>query len=107
MWLLDRTPTRARPSFNDPAAEHCPSGLRVTPRSRPLAALTLAALVLAYALPAGALALRRHANLESQALDMGYADQVTWNMTQGRLYRFTPFRGIVGNELGHALQYGP
>jgi len=63
--------------------------------------------MLAYGLTAGALALRRHWNLESQALDMGYADQITWNMTQGRLYRFTPFRGIVGSELGRPLQYGP
>lgn len=38
---------------------------------------------------------------------MGYADQVTWNMIQGRWYRFTPFRGSVGNELGRALEYGP
>ena len=72
-----------------------------------IAATALIVLMLAYGLMAGSLALRRHWNLESQALDMGYADQVTWNMTQGRLYRFTPFRGIVGSELGRALEYGP
>jgi uncharacterized membrane protein len=52
-------------------------------------------------------ALRRHWNLESQALDMGYADQVTWNMLHGRWFRFTPFHGGVGAELGRPLQYGP
>jgi len=63
--------------------------------------------MLAYGLAAGTLALRRHWNLASQALDMGYADQITWNMTQGRLYRFTPFRGAAGSELGRPLEYGP
>lgn len=72
-----------------------------------LVGLVLAVMVGAYAVTAGTLALRRHWNLESQALDMGYADQVTWNVTQGRLYRFTPFRGLVGSELGRALEYGP
>ncbi|CAA9296666.1 MAG: hypothetical protein AVDCRST_MAG77-5636 [uncultured Chloroflexi bacterium] len=70
-------------------------------------ALVLAAMMLAYSLTAGSLALRRHWNLESQALDMGYADQVTWNMTQGRFFRFTVFRGPVGAENGRPLQFGP
>ena len=72
-----------------------------------VAAISLAALVLAYALAAGALALRRHANLNSQALDMGYADQVTWNVTQGRPFRFTVFRGPIGADIGGPLAFGP
>ncbi|MGH2370325.1 MAG: DUF2079 domain-containing protein, partial [Chloroflexota bacterium] len=69
--------------------------------------ITLAVMIIAYALGAGGLALRRHANLQSQALDMGYADQVTWNALQGNGLRFTVFRGQVGSELGRSLQYGP
>jgi hypothetical protein len=76
------------------------------PLVRHAPAFVLAAMMLAYALTAGSMALRRHWNLESQALDMGYADQVTWNMTQGRLFRFTPFRGPIGAEVVK-LQYPP
>ncbi len=72
-----------------------------------LAALCLALMVSAYGLAAGRLALYRHWNLESQALDMGYADQITWNMAQGRPFRFTVFRGQVGAEFGRPLQLGP
>ncbi|MBI3973593.1 MAG: DUF2079 domain-containing protein [Chloroflexi bacterium] len=64
-------------------------------------------LVIAYALTAGTMALHRHWNLESQALDMGYAGQVAWNTLHGRPFRFTVFRGDVGTELGRALEYGP
>jgi uncharacterized membrane protein len=67
----------------------------------------LTAMVLAYAFGAGTLALRRHWNMESQALDMGYADQITWNTAHGRLLRFTLFRGQVGAELGRPLKFGP
>src|ERR671922_1495481 len=70
-------------------------------------ALLLLVMIGAYAFGAGGLALRRHWNLESQALDMGYADQITWNMLHGRWLRFTVFRGAVGSELGEALPYGP
>src|SRR5438034_1874194 len=69
--------------------------------------LLLAAMMAAYAFGAGTMALRRHGNLESQALDMGYADQITWNMLHGRLFHFTVFRGQVGAEAGRPLAYGP
>ncbi len=77
---------------------------------RPLAAyaagLLLLVLITAYALTAGRLALYRHWNLESQALDMGYADQVTWNNLHGNFFRFTVFRGAVGHEQGRSLAFG-
>ena len=68
-------------------------GEHVVSRSRPLgavmrpagaAALALAILMELYTHAAGTMALQRHHNLKAQALDMGYADQVTWSMTQGR-----------------------
>ena len=77
---------------------------------RPLAAyaagLLLLVLIAAYALTAGRLALYRHWNLESQALDMGYADQITWNNLHGNFFRFTVFRGAVGHEQGRPLAFG-
>ena len=77
---------------------------------RPLAAyaagLLLLLLIAAYALTAGRLALYRHWNLESQALDMGYADQITWNNLHGNFFRFTVFRGAVGHEQGRPLAFG-
>lgn len=76
-------------------------------RASVLAYLVLALGIAAYAVGAGGLALRRHQNLETQALDMGYADQVTWNMLHGRPFRFTVFRGPVGAELGRPLAFGP
>ena len=63
-------------------------------------------LIAAYALTAGRLALYRHWNLESQALDMGYADQITWNNLHGNFFRFTVFRGAVGHEQGRPLAFG-
>ncbi|MDQ3701849.1 MAG: DUF2079 domain-containing protein [Chloroflexota bacterium] len=72
-----------------------------------MAYLVLTLGIAAYALGAGGLALRRHHNLETQALDMGYADQVTWNLLHGRPFRFTVFRGQVGAELGRPLAFGP
>ena len=79
-------------------------------RRRPLAAyaagLLLLVLIAAYALTAGRLALYRHWNLESQALDMGYADQITWNNLHGNFFRFTVFRGAVGHEQGRPLAFG-
>jgi uncharacterized membrane protein len=78
----------------------------VSPRSV-ATACALVVMCSLYASCIGAMALRRHWNLESQALDMGYADQVTWNMTQGRLFRFTLFRGPIGAELGQPLPFGP
>ena len=76
-------------------------------RSARITHILLALIIVGYAISAGGLALRRHANLESNALDMGYANQITWNMAHGRLFRFTVFRGEVGEELGRALEYGP
>ena len=67
----------------------------------------LALLISGYALAAGRVALQRHWNLESQALDMGYANQVTWNALHGNGLRFTVFRGDVGAEHGRPLEYGP
>jgi uncharacterized membrane protein len=72
-----------------------------------LARSALALMVALYALGAGAAALRRHHNLQSQALDMGYADQIAWNMSRGRPFRFTVFRGQVGAESGRPLSFGP
>jgi uncharacterized membrane protein len=60
-----------------------------------------------YAALAGGVALRRHQHLQSQALDMGYAGQVTWNAMRGNGLRFTVFRGPVGAERGQPLQFGP
>src|SRR5829696_559548 len=73
---------------------------RTSPAHSFPALAVLTGLMLAYALAAGTMALVRHRNLESQALDMGYADQVTWNTSRGRPFRFTVFRGQVGNEAG-------
>src|SRR5262249_29543764 len=88
---------------------------RVESRPRPAprppgqkgAAAVLALLIVVYALTAGAVALRRHETLGSQALDMGYADQVTWNALHGHGLRFTLFRGDVGAEEGRPLPFGP
>ncbi len=76
-------------------------------RPGPAARISLVLLITLYIACAGSLALRRHRNLGSQALDMGYADQVTWNARQGHGLRFTVFRGDVGAELGRPLQFGP
>ncbi len=76
-------------------------------RSARFTHVLLVLMIVAYAMTAGGLALRRHSNLESHALDMGYADQITWNMAHGRLFRFTVFRGEVGRELERPLEYGP
>ncbi len=96
-----------------PAAEQ-PWTLPRRKASRPSTALgawlappLLATMIVAYGLLAGGLALRRHANLGSQALDMGYANQVTWNALHGHGLRFTVFRGDVGVENGRPLQFGP
>jgi uncharacterized membrane protein len=67
----------------------------------------VALLAALYAAGAGGLALQRHRALQSQALDMGYADQVAWNTLHGRPFRFTVFRGDVGAERGQSLRYGP
>ncbi len=63
-------------------------------------------MMLAYAALAGRLALARHFSVATQALDMGYADQVTWNALHGHGLRFTVFRGSVGAEDGHPLRLG-
>ena len=87
-----------------------PSAAAPERQRRPLAAyaagLLLLVLIAFYAVTAGRLALYRHWNLESQALDMGYADQITWNNLHGNLFRFTVFRGAVGHEQGGPLAFG-
>ena len=86
------------------ASTAAPDGRR--PLAAYVAGLLLLLLIAAYALTAGRLALYRHWNLESQALDMGYADQITWNNLHGNFFRFTVFRGAVGHEQGGPLAFG-
>jgi uncharacterized membrane protein len=48
-------------------------------------------LVAAYLLIFGTLALRRHQNLHTNALDLGYTDQAVWNTLRGRPFRFSTY----------------
>src|SRR5687767_1269242 len=59
-----------------PSAGRSPARPRIAllVKAPPIATVALAVLVLLYAATAGTMAVRRHRNLESQALDMGYAD---------------------------------
>lgn len=88
-----------------------PSAVRTVWAAEGVWRLALVALIIAYAYLAGALALHRHASLETQALDMGYADQIAWNASQGRLFRFTVFTGeaglAFGRDFGHELAHAP
>jgi uncharacterized membrane protein len=47
--------------------------------------------MVAYVAIFGALALRRHENLHTNALDLGYTDQAVWNTLHGRPFRFSTF----------------
>jgi uncharacterized membrane protein len=107
-------------SFNPPALPPAPQPApSPAPRPAPqralqralrpahLAGVTLALLIALYGALAGGVALRRHQHLQSQALDMGYAGQVTWNAMRGHGLRFTVFRGQVGDEGGQPLRFGP
>lgn len=57
-----------------------------------LAPLTLIALITADFLLLGGLALQRHATFQTNALDLGYHDQVIWNTLHGRPFRFTTYQ---------------
>lgn len=63
------------------------AGLRVR-----LVPLLLVALIAADFLLLGGLALQRHNTFNSNALDLGYHDQVIWNTLHGRPFRFTTYR---------------
>lgn len=57
-----------------------------------LAPLLLAVLMAADFLLLAGLALQRHNTFNSNALDLGYHDQVIWNTLHGHPYRFTTYR---------------
>jgi uncharacterized membrane protein len=57
--------------------------------ARALAVVLLWALILAYALTFGALALRRHAAFLTNGYDLGNVDQALWNTAHGRFLAFT------------------
>ncbi|MGD8792964.1 MAG: DUF2079 domain-containing protein, partial [Anaerolineae bacterium] len=48
-------------------------------------------LVVAYVAILGTLALHRHQNLRTNALDLGYTDQAVWNTLHGRPFRFSTY----------------
>ena len=48
-------------------------------------------LVVAYVAILGSLSLRRHQNLSTNALDLGYTDQAVWNTLHGRPFRFSTY----------------
>lgn len=56
-----------------------------------LAPLTLILLMGADFLLLGGLALYRHASFQTNALDLGYHDQVIWNTLHGRPFRFSTY----------------
>jgi uncharacterized membrane protein len=51
----------------------------------------VALLVVAYVVIFGTLSLRRHQNLGTNALDLGYTDQAVWNTLHGRPFRFSTY----------------
>ncbi len=58
-------------------------------RGGPLGAV--ACLMIAYVAILGTLSLRRHQNLRTNALDLGYTDQAVWNTLHGRPFRFSAY----------------
>lgn len=48
-------------------------------------------LIVAYIAIFGTMSLRRHQNLRTNALDLGYTDQAVWNTLQGRPFRFSTY----------------
>lgn len=48
-------------------------------------------LMVAYVGLMGTMALRRHQNLRTNALDLGYTDQAVWNTLHGRPFRFSTY----------------
>ena len=49
-------------------------------------------LIVAYVALFGTMSLRRHQNLRTNALDLGYTDQAVWNTLHGRPFRFSTYR---------------
>jgi uncharacterized membrane protein len=48
-------------------------------------------LLVAYVVIFGVLSLRRHQNLNTNALDLGYTDQAVWNTLHGRPFQFSTY----------------
>jgi uncharacterized membrane protein len=48
-------------------------------------------LIVTYVAIFGTLSLRRHQNLRTNALDLGYVDQAVWNTLRGRPFRFSTY----------------
>jgi uncharacterized membrane protein len=48
-------------------------------------------MIVAYVAIFGTLSLRRHQNLRTNALDLGYTDQAVWNTLHGRPFRFSTY----------------
>jgi uncharacterized membrane protein len=48
-------------------------------------------LIVVYVAVFGTLSLRRHQNLNTNALDLGYTDQAVWNTLHGRPFRFSTY----------------
>jgi uncharacterized membrane protein len=53
--------------------------------------LVVGLLVIAYTAIFGVMSLRRHQNLRTNALDLGYTDQAVWNTLHGRPFRFSTY----------------
>jgi uncharacterized membrane protein len=53
--------------------------------------LVVALLMIAYIAIFGVMSLRRHQNLRTNALDLGYTDQAVWNTLHGRPFRFSTY----------------
>lgn len=58
-------------------------------RTAPLLVVLL--LVTVYVVVFGMMSLRRHQNLRTNALDLGYTDQAVWNTLHGRPFRFSTY----------------
>jgi uncharacterized membrane protein len=59
--------------------------------SAKLAHVVVALLIVFYIAIFGTLSLRRHQNLRTNALDLGYTDQAVWNTLHGRPFRFSTY----------------
>jgi uncharacterized membrane protein len=57
----------------------------------PLPQIAVVLLAAAYVIILGTLSLRRHQNLHTNALDLGYTDQAVWNTLHGRPFRFSTY----------------
>ena len=53
--------------------------------------LAVAFLIVAYIAIFGMMSLRRHQNLRTNALDLGYTTQAVWNTLHGRPFRFSTY----------------